>query len=42
MRKLILALAFFVAAPVQAWSQNGWDDPFAAHQVMDNLYFVGT
>ena len=42
MRKLILALAFLVAAPLQAWSQNGWDDPFAAHRVMDNLYFVGT
>ena len=42
MRKLILAVAFLAAAPVQAWSQNGWDDPFAAHRVMDNLYFVGT
>ncbi len=42
MRKLILALAFLAAVPVQALSQSGWDDPFAAHQVMDNLYFVGT
>ncbi len=42
MRKLILALALLAAAPVHAWSQNGWDDPFAAHRVMDNLYFVGT
>ena len=42
MRKLILVLAVIAAAPVQAFSQNGWDDPFAAHQVMDNLYFVGT
>ena len=42
MRNLILSLAFLVAAPVHAWAQNGWDDPFPAHQVMDNLYFVGT
>ena len=42
MRKLIVALALLVAAPVQVSSQNGWDDPFAAHRVMDNLYFVGT
>ncbi len=42
MRKLILALALLAAAPVHAWSQNGWDDPFPAHRVMDNLYFVGT
>ena len=42
MRKLILVLAVLTAAPVHALSQNGWDDPFAAHQVMDNLYFVGT
>jgi metallo-beta-lactamase class B len=42
MRKLILALAFLAAAPVDTWAQNGWDDPFPAHQVMDNLYFVGT
>jgi metallo-beta-lactamase class B len=42
MRKLVLVLAFLAAAPVHARSQNGWDDPFPAHQVMDNLYFVGT
>lgn len=42
MRKLVLALAFFALTPLHAWSQNGWDDPFPAHQVMDNLYFVGT
>ena len=42
MRNLMLALAFLVAAPVHAWAQNGWDDPFPAHQVMDDLYFVGT
>ena len=42
MRKLILAAAVLAAAPSPASSQNGWDDPFPAHQVMDNLYFVGT
>jgi len=42
MRKLILAAAVLAAAPAPASSQNGWDDPFPAHQVMDNLYFVGT
>ena len=42
MRKLILALALLAAVPVHAWSQNSWDDPFPAHRVMDNLYFVGT
>ena len=42
MRKLILAAVILAATPGQALSQNGWDDPFPAHQVMDNLYFVGT
>ena len=42
MRNLILLLACLAAAPVHVWAQNGWDDPFPAHQVMDNLYFVGT
>ncbi len=42
MRKLILAGFFLASAPVAALSQNGWGDPFPAHQVMDNLYFVGT
>ena len=42
MRKLTLAVAILATAPVPALSQNGWDDPFPAHQVMDNLYFVGT
>ena len=42
MRRLILAVAFMAAAPIHARAQNGWDDPFPAHQVMDNLYFVGT
>jgi len=35
-------MTILAAAPVHARSQNGWDDPFPAHQVMDNLYFVGT
>lgn len=42
MRSFILAVVILAAAPVHAWSQNGWDDPFPAHRVMDNLYFVGT
>ena len=42
MRRLILAIAVLAAAPGHVRSQNGWDDPFPAHQVMDNLYFVGT
>ncbi len=42
MQKLVLAMTILAAAPVHARSQNGWDDPFPAHQVMDNLYFVGT
>ncbi len=42
MRKLTLGLALLALTPLSAWSQNGWDDPFPAHQVMDNLYFVGT
>jgi metallo-beta-lactamase class B len=42
MRKLILALACLAAVPVHGWAQDGWGDPFPAHQVMGNLYFVGT
>lgn len=42
MRKFIFAVAILAATPVHAWSQNGWDDPFPAHQVMDNPYFMGT
>jgi metallo-beta-lactamase class B len=42
MKRLILTLAFSAAVPVHVWAQNGWDDPFPAHRVMDNLYFVGT
>ena len=42
MRRLILAAVLIAAAPVDGSAQGGWDDPFPAHQVMDNLYFVGT
>ena len=42
MLRLIFAVVLLASAPVAAVSQNGWDDPFPAHQVMDNLYFVGT
>ena len=42
MRRLILAVVLIAAVPIDAWAQGGWDDPFPAHQVMDNLYFVGT
>jgi metallo-beta-lactamase class B len=40
MHRLILAVAFMAAAPIHGWAQN--DDPFPPHQVMDNLFFVGT
>jgi metallo-beta-lactamase class B len=42
MRKFTLAVAMLAVVPVHARSQGGFDDPFPAHQVMDNLYFVGT
>ncbi len=42
MRALIIAMAILGSAPIHALSQNGFDDPFPAHRVMDNLYFVGT
>ncbi len=42
MRRLILAAVLIAAAPVDGSEKGGWDDPFPAHQVMDNLYFVGT
>ena len=42
MQRLTLAMALIAAAPVHAVAQNGWDDPFPAHRVMENLYFVGT
>ena len=40
MRKL---LPFLALVPLAAFAQpKGWNDPFPAHRVMDNLYFVGT
>src|SRR5262245_6952853 len=50
MNKLIVIVfgILFIGAlcPVAAFSQaaapNGWNDPFPAHKVMDNFYFVGT
>ena len=40
MHRLILVVAFIAAVPTLAWAQN--DDPFPAHRVMGNLFFVGT
>ncbi len=40
MHRLILVVALFAAFPTHAWAQN--DDPFPAHRVMGNLFFVGT
>jgi metallo-beta-lactamase class B len=31
-----------VAALAQAAAPNGWNDPFPAHKIMDNFYYVGT
>ncbi len=42
MHKLIFAVALIGIAPIHVSAQNGRDDPFPAHRVMDNLYFVGT
>ena len=42
MRRFVLVAIVIASTPIAALSQNGWDDPFPAHQVMDNLYFVGT
>ena len=42
MHRLTLAVVFIAAAPIHALAQNGWGDPFPVHQVMDNLFFVGT
>lgn len=46
MNKLILSICiltlFPIAALPQAAAPNGWNDPFPAHKVMDNFYFVGT
>ena len=40
MHRLILVVVFIAAVPTLAWAQN--DDPFPAHRVMGNLFFVGT
>jgi metallo-beta-lactamase class B len=43
MRKLKMLVVVLALFPVGAFSQPaGWNDPFPAHRVMDNVYFVGT
>jgi metallo-beta-lactamase class B len=43
MRKLQISVLVLVLLPAAAFSQPaGWNDPFPPHQVMDNVYFVGT
>jgi metallo-beta-lactamase class B len=46
MRKLILAVLTFSFVQLPAFSQGaapaGWNDPFPAHKIMDNFYYVGT
>jgi len=43
MQKLTLASVALAVAPVAAVAQpSSWNDPFPPHQVMDNLYYVGT
>jgi metallo-beta-lactamase class B len=43
MRKLQLLFVVLVLFPIGAFAQPaGWNDPFPAHHVMDNVYFVGT
>ena len=46
MKKLILSVFALTLFPIAAFSQaaapNGWNDPFPAHKVMDNFYYVGT
>lgn len=43
MQKLKLASAALAVAPLAAVAQpSSWNDPFPPHQVMDNLYYVGT
>src|SRR5262245_20278290 len=46
MKKLILSIVIVTLAPMAAFSQgaapNGWNDPFPAHKVADNFYYVGT
>lgn len=46
MRKLLLfasAVALYSLVMFsQAAAPNGWNDPFPAHKIMDNMYYVGT
>ena len=46
MKKLILSVFALTLFPIAAFSQaagpSGWNDPFPAHKVMDNFYYVGT
>jgi metallo-beta-lactamase class B len=46
MSKLIKRAFVFALFPIAMLSQanapNGWNDPFPAHKIMDNFYYVGT
>jgi len=46
MNRLVVAVFIVALCPIAAFSQAappaGWNDPFPAHKVMDNFYFVGT
>ena len=46
MRKVMLLLAALSFLPLNSFSQGGapagWNDPFPAHKIMDNFYYVGT
>ena len=46
MNRLIISVFILAVCPIAAFPQasapNGWNDPFPAHKVMDNFYFVGT
>jgi len=46
MNRLIVIFFIIALCPIAAFAQggapNGWNDPFPAHKVMDNMYYVGT
>src|SRR6187549_3196016 len=43
MRRFILPAIALILFSLAVFPQaNGWNDPFPAHRVMDNLYYVGT
>jgi metallo-beta-lactamase class B len=46
LNKLAVMIFIVTLCPIAAFSQaaapNGWNDPFPAHKVMDNFYYVGT